>query len=38
VVAFFPSTFRDLIAFTVLLVILAFRPTGMFGVAKTTKI
>ena len=38
VVAFFPSTLRDLIAFTVLLVILAFRPTGLFGVAKTTKI
>lgn len=38
VVAVFPSTFRDLIAFTVLLVILAFRPTGLFGVAKTTKI
>jgi branched-chain amino acid transport system permease protein len=38
VVAFFPSTFRDLIAFSVLLVILAFRPTGFFGVAKTTKI
>jgi len=38
VVAFFPSTFRDLMAFTVVLVILAFRPTGMFGVAKTTKI
>jgi branched-chain amino acid transport system permease protein len=38
VVAFFPSTFRDLIAFSVLLIILAFRPTGFFGVAKTTKI
>jgi branched-chain amino acid transport system permease protein len=38
VVAFFPSTYRDLIAFTVLLVILAFRPTGLFGIAKTTKI
>jgi branched-chain amino acid transport system permease protein len=38
VVAFFPSTFRDLIAFTVLLVILAFKPTGLFGIAKTTKI
>ena len=38
VVAFFPSTFRDLIAFTVLLVILACRPTGLFGVGKTTKI
>ena len=38
VVAFFPSTFRDLIAFTVLLVILTFKPTGLFGIAKTTKI
>ena len=38
VVAFFPSTFRDLIAFSVLLAILAFKPTGLFGVAKTTKI
>jgi len=38
VVAFFPSTLRDLIAFTVLLVILTFKPTGFFGVAKTTKI
>nr|WP_321466158.1 branched-chain amino acid ABC transporter permease [uncultured Desulfobulbus sp.] len=38
VVAFFPSSFRDLIAFTVLLIILVFKPTGLFGVAKTTKI
>lgn len=38
VVAFFPSTFRDLIAFTVLLVILTFKPTGLFGIAQTTKI
>ena len=38
VVAFFPSTFRDLIAFTVLLAILTWKPTGMFGIAKTTKI
>ena len=38
VVAFFPSTFRDLIAFTVLLIILTYKPTGLFGVAKTTKI
>ena len=38
VVAFFPSTFRDLIAFTVLLIILSLKPTGLFGVAKTTKI
>ena len=38
VVAFFPSTFRDLIAFTVLLAILTWKPTGLFGIAKTTKI
>jgi branched-chain amino acid transport system permease protein len=38
VVAFFPSTYRDLIAFTVLLVILSLKPTGLFGVARTTKI
>lgn len=38
VVAFFPSTFRDLIAFTVLLTILTWKPTGLFGIAKTTKI
>ncbi len=38
VVAFFPSTFRDLIAFSVLLAILTFKPTGLFGIAKTTKI
>lgn len=38
VVAFFPSTFRDLIAFSILLIILSVKPTGLFGVAKTTKI
>ena len=38
VVAFFPSTFRDLIAFSILLIILIYKPTGLFGVAKTTKI
>jgi branched-chain amino acid transport system permease protein len=38
VVAAFPSTYRDLIAFTVLLIILSFKPTGLFGIAKTTKI
>ena len=38
VVAFFPSTFRDLIAFTVLLAILTWKPTGLFGIAQTTKI
>ena len=38
VVAFFPSTFRDLIAFSVLMIILVCKPTGLFGVARTTKI
>lgn len=38
VVAVFPSTYRDLIAFTVLLIILSMKPTGLFGIAKTTKI
>jgi branched-chain amino acid transport system permease protein len=38
VVAFFPSTLRDLFAFTILLIILWAKPTGIFGVARTTKI
>ncbi len=38
VVAFFPSTYRDLIAFSILLIILCIKPTGLFGVARTTKI
>lgn len=38
VVAFLPSTYRDLITFTLLLVILAVRPTGLFGVARRTKV
>lgn len=38
VVAIFPSTFRDLFAFSILLIILWMKPTGIFGVAKTTKI
>jgi branched-chain amino acid transport system permease protein len=37
-VAFFPSTFRDLLSFTILLLIMSVRPTGLFGVAKATKI
>jgi len=37
-VAVFPSTLRDLISFTVLLVLLSAKPTGIFGVAKATKI
>ena len=38
VAAFLPSTFRDLFAFTILLAILWWRPTGLFGVPHTTKI
>lgn len=38
VVAFFPSSYRDLFAFTVLLLIMTWKPTGLFGVARTTKI
>ena len=38
VAAFLPSTFRDLFAFSVLLLILWQRPTGIFGKPLTTKI
>ena len=38
VAAFMPSTFRDLITFSIFLVILAVRPTGLFGVARRTKV
>ena len=36
--AVFPSTLRDLIAFSALLIFLSIRPTGIFGVARRTKI
>lgn len=38
VAAVFPSTFRDLIAFSVLLVFLSIKPMGIFGVSRATKI
>jgi branched-chain amino acid transport system permease protein len=38
VATLFPSSYRDLIAFGVLLLILTFRPTGIFGVARRTKV
>jgi branched-chain amino acid transport system permease protein len=38
VAAFFPSTLRDLIAFSLLLILLSFKPTGLFGVSRSTKI
>jgi branched-chain amino acid transport system permease protein len=36
--AFFPSSFKDLISFVILLIILVLKPTGFFGVARSTKI
>jgi branched-chain amino acid transport system permease protein len=33
-----PSTFRDLVTFGLLFLILTFRPTGLFGVARRTKV
>lgn len=38
VAAFFPSTLRDLIAFSILLIFLSIKPTGMFGVTRAQKI
>jgi branched-chain amino acid transport system permease protein len=38
VATLFPSTFRDLISFGILLLILTFYPTGIFGVARRTKV
>jgi len=38
VAAFLPSTFRDLFAFSILLLILWHRPTGIFGKPLTAKI
>lgn len=38
VVAFLPSTYMDLFSFTILLLILWVRPTGIFGMPQTTKI
>ena len=32
------STYRDLVSFTILLVILTIKPTGIFGVARRQKI
>ena len=34
----FPSTFRDLIAYTIILIILTFRPRGFFGMAHSTQL
>ncbi len=34
----FPSTFRDLIAYSIILVILTFRPRGFFGMEHSTQL
>ncbi len=38
IVSFFSSNLKDLIAFLILLIILVIKPTGFYGVAKSTKI
>jgi len=38
VVSVFPSTYRDLFAFTILLLILWIKPSGLFGIPQSTKI
>ncbi|MFP3040729.1 branched-chain amino acid ABC transporter permease [Treponema primitia] len=38
IAAFFPSSFKDLVSFIILLIILVLKPTGFFGVARSTKI
>ncbi len=34
----FPSTFRDLIAYSIILIILTFRPRGFFGMTHSTQL
>jgi branched-chain amino acid transport system permease protein len=38
VAAFLPSTYRDLIAYSIILLILVFRPHGLFGEAYTAQL
>jgi branched-chain amino acid transport system permease protein len=38
VATIFPSTLRDLIAYTIILIILAFRPHGFFGEAYSAQL
>jgi branched-chain amino acid transport system permease protein len=38
IASFFPTSFKDLVSFVILLIILCIKPTGFFGVAKSTKI
>ncbi|MDR2793066.1 MAG: branched-chain amino acid ABC transporter permease [Treponema sp.] len=38
ITAFFPSSYKDLISFVILLIILSIKPTGFFGIARSAKI
>jgi len=38
VAAFFPSTYRDFVAFTLLLILLIFRPYGILGKPTPQKV
>jgi branched-chain amino acid transport system permease protein len=38
VATIFPSTLRDLIAYSIILLILTFRPRGFFGMEHSTKL
>lgn len=38
VTAFFPSTYRDVVAFSLLLILLIFRPYGIFGMPRAQKV
>jgi branched-chain amino acid transport system permease protein len=38
ITAVLPSSFKDLFSFVILLIILVLKPTGFFGVARSTKI
>jgi len=38
VVAFLPSTYRDFVAFSLLIILLLFKPYGIFGKPKTEKV
>jgi len=38
VVAYFAPTFRDALAFTLLILVLLFKPTGLFGVNRKEKV
>jgi branched-chain amino acid transport system permease protein len=38
VAAFLPSTYRDFVAFSLLLILLVFRPYGIFGKPRIQKV